>query len=184
MIDRKDLLKECNLPDTIQTSHCFNDQTHLTCCQLGPEARKYSDSTGNPIGKLSEKLSMNKDNLSSWCTCAGSNVCSFLAKKFNDGTHIKFMYNPVTGEKIYNPDEKAEFRKTKFNTHSTPGIFNFRTISSENTISASFFKSKWFWVVIALLVISVIISLLYKLFYVAVIIGVILLFNLIKKKFF
>jgi hypothetical protein len=52
MIDRKELLKECNLQDTLQTSHCFNDQTHLTCCQLGPEARKYSDSTGKSDRKV------------------------------------------------------------------------------------------------------------------------------------
>ena len=29
--DRKQLLEECGLPDTAETSHCFSDSTHHTC---------------------------------------------------------------------------------------------------------------------------------------------------------
>jgi len=113
---RKNLLKKCGLPDGQQTSHCFNDATHHTCCLLGKEARNYADSTGNPIGKLSESIqsiknknknkndgngqiqSGNKSKSKSkklvpWCTCTGSKVCSFYSQKFgkSDGTHIKFI---------------------------------------------------------------------------------------------
>ena len=58
MSKRKKLLNLCELPDISQrvnTTHCFNDLTHQTCCMLGPKARKYADKTGNPIGKASKK---------------------------------------------------------------------------------------------------------------------------------
>jgi hypothetical protein len=91
---RKNLLKKCGLPDTMETSHCFNDATHHTCCLLGNDARKYADETGNPIGALSESVQNNKKlKLIPWCTCTGSKVCSFYSKKFGkkDGTRIKFI---------------------------------------------------------------------------------------------
>ena len=104
---RKNLLKKCGLPNIEQTSHCFNDKTHHTCCLLGKEARNYADSTGNPIGKLSESIQNQSKNgiknqskngnkskkLVPWCTCTGSKVCSFYSNKFGklDGTHIKFI---------------------------------------------------------------------------------------------
>ena len=50
---RKKLLKKCNLPDIPETSHCFGDSTHHTCCLLGKQAREYSNASGNPIGSLS-----------------------------------------------------------------------------------------------------------------------------------
>jgi hypothetical protein len=51
---RNKLLDTCKLPQNYdETSHCFNDSTHQTCCMLGPKARKYADSSGNPIGKAS-----------------------------------------------------------------------------------------------------------------------------------
>lgn len=44
-------LDACGMPRNYRpTSHCFNDRTHHTCCLLGPEARKYADASGNPIG--------------------------------------------------------------------------------------------------------------------------------------
>ena len=46
-------LDACGMPRNYRpTSHCFNDATHHTCCLLGPEARKYADASGNPIGKF------------------------------------------------------------------------------------------------------------------------------------
>ena len=93
---RKKLLKKCNLPDVPETSHCFGDSTHHTCCLLGKYSREYADSSGNLIGSLSLKLQngkTNKNNLTPWCTCSGSKVCSYYTKKFGkqDGTHIKFI---------------------------------------------------------------------------------------------
>ena len=52
---RELLLRKCNLPNTKNTSHCFNDNTHHTCCMLGPKARLYADQSGNPIGITSEE---------------------------------------------------------------------------------------------------------------------------------
>ena len=48
------LLNECGLPQNYSaTGHCFADSTHQTCCMLGPEARRYADDSGNPIGEAS-----------------------------------------------------------------------------------------------------------------------------------
>ena len=63
--------------------------------------------------------------LTPWCTCTGSEVCSYYADEFNDGTHIKFINNPNTNEVTYNPKSKNEGKyKNKFNiySHRTPGI--------------------------------------------------------------
>jgi hypothetical protein len=54
MSSREKLLEKCGLPNYNKTSHCFSDSTHHTCCMLGPEARKYADNSGNPIGIASE----------------------------------------------------------------------------------------------------------------------------------
>jgi hypothetical protein len=54
MSKREQLLEKCGLPNYNKTSHCFSDSTHHTCCMLGPEARKYADNSGNPIGIASE----------------------------------------------------------------------------------------------------------------------------------
>ena len=45
----------CGLPKSSNTSHCFADSTHRTCCLLGKDARKYANESGNPIGKASEE---------------------------------------------------------------------------------------------------------------------------------
>jgi hypothetical protein len=123
---QKFLLNECGLPLTDYTSHCFNDNTHQTCCILGPEARKYANSSGNPIGIVAEKANPGK-KLTPWCTCAGSQVCSYYANKFKDGTHIKFM-NDQNNNKIYdfiknNYVEKNIAEKIGIINHKTPGIF-------------------------------------------------------------
>lgn len=130
------LLNACGLPQNYNaTSHCFADGTHQTCCMLGPEARRYADDTGNRIGEASvlafrEKYGRypKKNELTGWCTCFGSKVCSAYAKKFNDGTHIKFVNNPKNKTKIrskVHPDCEGYFRdKFSIRKHGTPGINN------------------------------------------------------------
>ena len=129
---RKELLNECGLPDTGNTGHCFNDSTHHTCCMLGPKARAYADRSGNPIGKASikaykaktKKSPKNKD-LTPWCTCTGSEVCSYYANKFKDGTYIKFINNPSLNQNTYKDDlisEKKFKELAGIQSHRTPGI--------------------------------------------------------------
>lgn len=130
-ITKNNLLNECGLPNTVNTSHCFSDSTHYTCCMLGPKARAYADKSGNPIGKASVKAYQIKTGkkkvkdktLTPWCTCTGSEVCSYYAKKFNDGTHIKFINNPKN-QKAVNKPKSETFYKNIFNimSHRTPGI--------------------------------------------------------------
>lgn len=133
---RQKLMNVCGLPmDYNPTSHCFADGTHQTCCMLGPEARKYADESGNPIGSAAKKAfkeymgrDPNNDELTPWCTCFGSEVCSFYSKKFNDGTHIRFVNNPQSDtdvRKDVSPNCEGYFRK-KFSIigHRTPGINN------------------------------------------------------------
>lgn len=133
---RDKLMNICGLPmDYTPTSHCFADGTHQTCCMLGPEARKYADESGNPIGSAAKKAfneymgrDPNDDELTPWCTCFGSEVCSFYSKKFNDGTHIRFVNNPQSDTDIrsdVSPNCEGYFRK-KFSIigHRTPGINN------------------------------------------------------------
>jgi hypothetical protein len=127
---RKSLLKKCGLLDVVETSHCFNDATHHTCCLLGNDARKYADATGNPIGALSESVQGNKKlKLVPWCTCTGSKVCSFYSKKFGkkDGTRIKFIgkLKPKKTKKNKsnnNWNENNAISKLNLMIHSTPGI--------------------------------------------------------------
>jgi hypothetical protein len=71
-------LSFCGLPNINSTSHCFNDQTHRTCCLLGKKAREYSNNTGNPIGKASEEAFYIQNGfkpdeymLTPWCSCIG-----------------------------------------------------------------------------------------------------------------
>ena len=135
---RKNLLKKCGLPDIEQTSHCFNDATHHTCCLLGKDARNYADSTGNPIGKLSESIQSIKNKnedvnktkskskkLVPWCTCTGSKVCSFYSNKFGklDGTHIKFIgrLKPNKTKKKWN--ENNAINRLQLLKHKTSGVF-------------------------------------------------------------
>jgi hypothetical protein len=114
----------CGLPRTSSTSHCFQDETHRTCCMLGKEARDYSDKSGNPIGRASIEAFKQfygfyptPNTLTPWCTCIGSKVCSFYARKFNDGTHVKFI-DRLHGGIILSSNEG----KYKTVTHNTPGV--------------------------------------------------------------
>lgn len=114
----------CGLADTPSTSHCFKDETHRTCCLLGGKARRYADRTGNPIGRAAEEAFFRRygfhpdaNILTPWCTCIGSEVCSFYAKKFNDGTHIKYIDSAREGIVLSQDEEK--YRTL---THRTPGI--------------------------------------------------------------
>jgi hypothetical protein len=117
--DRKQLLEECGLPDIPETSHCFSDSTHHTCCMLGSQAREYADNSGNPIGTASINALGRKPKdgeLTPWCTCTGSKVCSYYINSFNDGTNIKFIGNTNT----INEDEGIS--KLNIIRHKTPGI--------------------------------------------------------------
>lgn len=128
----KSLLQLCGLTKSLKTSHCFNDYTHQTCCLLGGKARKYADMTGNPIGKISSDIFKNYFNrkpryndLTPWCTCIGSKVCSFYADKFNDGTHIKFINKKNTNFILRGFKTKCEENirhKLGYPAHKTPGI--------------------------------------------------------------
>jgi hypothetical protein len=119
--DRKQLLEECGLPDIPETSHCFSDSTHHTCCMLGSNARAYADNSGNPIGKASINALGRKPKdgeLTPWCTCTGSKVCSFYKNRFNDGTNIKFIGNTNT----INEDDGINM--LNIIRHKTPGVGN------------------------------------------------------------
>jgi hypothetical protein len=118
---RKILLKKCGLPDISETKHCFADATHHTCCNLSKDAREYADRSGNPIGKLSEKVFEieNKKTAgenTTWCTCTGSKVCSYYKKLTNDKTFIKFI------NFIESIDEDEAIRLLNLDKHKTPGI--------------------------------------------------------------
>jgi len=114
----------CGLPiNTKATGHCFRDTTHHTCCMLGGEARAYADKSGNPIGKASENAFQeyygfypSKNTLTPWCTCIGSEVCSYYSQAFQDGTHIKFIHHD--GKIVLSSNEKT-YKKY---SHSTPGV--------------------------------------------------------------
>jgi hypothetical protein len=119
-------LSFCGLPNINSTSHCFNDQTHRTCCLLGKKAREYSNKSGNPIGKASEEafyiqngFKPNEYMLTPWCSCMGSKVCSFYSEKFGkeDGTHIKFLKDK-NNNIIFNRDEEQNL----IYKHKTPGV--------------------------------------------------------------
>lgn len=139
---RKKLLNACKLPENYnETSHCFNDSTHQTCCMLGHEARKYADTHGNPIGKASERAFFkkfgrkpNKDETTGWCTCFGSEVCSYYADKFNDKTHIEFVNNPKSSSKVVkNVSPRCEgYWRDYFNVqpHKTPSVGKPKKINS------------------------------------------------------
>lgn len=131
--NKNKLLDLCNLPNDLSTNHCFSDSTHHTCCVLGKKAREYADKTGNPIGKASitaKELKTGKKfkkGKTSWCTCTGSEVCSYYADKFNDGTHIKFINDPNSNNiarKPLNLTEKEIKKRFNIGSHRTPGIYN------------------------------------------------------------
>lgn len=114
----------CGLAVRPSTSHCFNDDTHRTCCLLGPRARRYADASGNPIGRASEQAFYetfgfwpDEKMLTPWCTCIGSDVCTFYANKFGDGTHIKYIDSQEYGRVLERDESKYKTR-----SHRTPGV--------------------------------------------------------------
>ena len=137
------LLDMCQLPKNYEaTSHCFNDDTHQTCCMLSPETRRKADATRNKIGQVSvdaylEYLKQNKKpiptkeelaNLDTpWCTCLGSQVCSNYKSNVNNNTNIKFVNNKQNKNIVKNPLAKCEkYLADKFITrsHKTPDVVN------------------------------------------------------------
>lgn len=116
--ERRMLLRKCNLPDVKETGHCFADSTHHTCCMLGKQARDYAEKSGNPIGRVSERLQPPNTKLTPWCTCTGSKVCTFYQNKFGkqDGTYIKFINN------LEGKDEAKALTKLRLTRHKTPGV--------------------------------------------------------------
>ena len=141
------LKEKCGILQNRQaTSHCFNDATHQTCCLLGPKARKYADDTKNPIGEISKKEYMkykeennmgefNEEEKTPWCTCLGSNVCSYYAEKFPGDTEIRFINNKNNNQIAENPDPKCERKIRRFfrtGKHGTPGIGKMKQKCKQN----------------------------------------------------
>jgi len=150
---RKYLLHKCGLPDVPETSHCFNDETHHTCCRLSKKARDYADESGNPIGKLADdvfkklpkshhlKAHFKKTGERPWCTCFGSKVCGYYADNFKD-THIKFISNPTKKEyahTINGSEDCEEFVRNKFEveSHGTPGIYGKKSSNNYDNMCKS-----------------------------------------------
>ena len=76
--------------DDASVQHSFGvDRTHNLCCKLGEDAKTYADRSRNPIGKAARRIG--SDN---WSTCMGSNVCTYYAEKFDDGTRPVFATSP------------------------------------------------------------------------------------------
>ena len=101
---------------------------------LGPDAREYADKSGNPIGTASVNAFFkqfnrmpHRNDLTPWCTCIGSKVCSFYAERFNDGTHIKFINTRNNNKLAYGYDSNCEKELSEvfnYNSHLTPGVEN------------------------------------------------------------
>ena len=128
------LLSKCGLLDTDETKHCFADGTHHTCCHLDKKARDYADSSGNPIGSVSERVFTKKykrkpyaHEKTPWCTCSGSSVCGYYNDRFKK-TKIAFMNNPYKKQIAYNIEsqkcEKYVRDKMGVIPHLTSGIDN------------------------------------------------------------
>ena len=147
------LLNKCGLPDVPETSHCFNDATHHTCCRLSKNARDYADKSGNPIGKLADdvfkklpeshhlKAHFTNTGERPWCTCFGSKVCGYYADNFKD-THIKFISNPKKKEyahTINGSEDCEEFVRNTFEveSHGTPGIYGKKSSNNYDNICKS-----------------------------------------------
>ena len=88
----KKLLNECGLPINYnRVNHCLT--FYITLILLGPEARKYADNSGNPIGSASKDAFLHNygrhttDNDLTYGVHALSLVCDHYANMFNDGTN-------------------------------------------------------------------------------------------------
>ena len=135
------LQEMCGLPDSPETSHCFADSTHHTCCMLGPKTQKGIKGTGNDLTPSAKKAYMKKHGLTEsqletklanedislpWCTCTGSSVCSQYDRDFGD-TKISFINNPksYSGEVAKDIGTNCEkYVKDLYDirTHGTPSI--------------------------------------------------------------
>jgi len=131
----------CGLPDSAETSHCFVDDTHHTCCMLGPNTQRGVSGTTNDIAKASRKAYMKKHNLTEaqldakinnekislpWCTCTGSSVCSQYDRSHGD-SKIKFINNPKSQigevmEDVGTNCEKYVKELYDIRTHDTPSV--------------------------------------------------------------
>lgn len=131
----------CGLPDTPETSHCFVDDTHHTCCMLGPNTQRGVSGTTNDIAKAARKAYMKKHNLTEaqlvskirdeklslpWCTCTGSTVCSQYDRAHGD-SKIKFINNPKSPigevmEDVGTNCEKYVKELYDIRTHLTPSV--------------------------------------------------------------
>ena len=154
---RNVLLKRCGLPlNYDKTGHCFNDGTHHTCCNLGIKSLNYAKSKNNNIkdpaidayikanyktkninnalrNQIINKLNTGELKIP-WCTCSGSQVCSFYGNTFGD-SNIKFMNNPNTDSIFADVPlncEQSIAKKTGIIKHSTPGITNQTQVCKKN----------------------------------------------------
>ena len=146
---RKKLLKKCGLPQNYnEVNHCFSDGTHHTCCGLGIKSLNYAKDTGNNIKDpairayqayrkeqgenitLSEiKKQLDSGNLKiPWCTCSGSQVCSFYQKNKDLRDSSIIFVNKPNSDNIYtNVSENCEQKAASeagIVQHLTPGINN------------------------------------------------------------
>lgn len=119
---RKNLLRKCELKDDENTRHCFSDATHYTCCELGKKAKTYANRSGNPIGTAADRSSTAPAK-NTWCTCLGSMVCSKYRDMQQDGTRVRFVADPRTGEVEENGDERILQERFGIVAHGTPGVF-------------------------------------------------------------
>ena len=131
----------CGLPDAPETNHCFNDDTHHTCCMLGPNTQREVSGTTNDIAKAARKAYMKKHKLTvaqldakirdekislPWCTCTGSSVCSQYDRSYGD-SKIKFINNPKSQigevmEDVGTHCEKYVKELYDIRTHGTPSV--------------------------------------------------------------
>lgn len=110
-------------------SHSFGaDRTHNICCEMGRASKRYSDASGNPIGRAAEAIDRDGDlTTSTWSTCLGSNVCGVLGAMYGD-THAKFAVSKdlvrlATVVPPGSPDCEAYVAKLlDTHPHGTPGI--------------------------------------------------------------
>ena len=131
----------CGLPDSPETSHCFVDDTHHSCCMLGPNTQRGVSGTTNDVAKTAREAYMKKHNLNQaqleakiknekislpWCTCTGSTVCSQYDRAYGD-SKIKFINNPKSQsgevmEDVGTNCEKHVKELYDIRTHLTPSV--------------------------------------------------------------
>ena len=134
MVSREELRVRCfGNKSNDRIAHAFSDDTHNTCCELGPKSRAAADAGGNPIGSVSKRVGASfRKNHYNWSTCTGSAVCSEYNRRHGDA-NILFAVNP--GHNMMFMPEAADpplspscerWMQNYFggNIHQTPGITN------------------------------------------------------------